>query len=484
MNTQPQPTKLHDPSSDSHLGRVVSVHGVVLDVEFPAGSLPPINNALDLELKGGKTLVLEVQSHLNETTVRCISLGPGSGLRRGLVVRDTGLPVLIPVGSATLGHVFNVLGEPLDEGFTADPIERRPLHSHSPALTEQVPGTKPFLTGIKVLDLLIPMPQGGKIGLFGGAGVGKTVLVIELMLRTIQAHHGVAVFAGVGERIREANDLYLQVRDSGVLSRSVLIFAQMDEPAGARFRVAHTALTMAEFFRDHEQANVLLFIDNIYRFAQAGMEVSTLLGRIPSEGGYQPTLQREMGELQERITNTTVGSVTSVQAIYVPADDITDPGTASAFRHLDATAVLSRSLASEGIYPALDVLASSSALLNPRFVGEEHYRVARMVREALGHYEELRDIIAILGIDELSEDERRIAMRARRLQRFLTQPFFATERFSDTAGTFVSLPETIRGCREILEGKHDSVPEQAFYMIGSIDEIRASTGQVEVDGSS
>jgi F-type H+-transporting ATPase subunit beta len=384
---------------------------------------------------------------------------------------------MVPVGDAILGRVFNVLGEPMDDGPTLADGERRPIYGTPPRLTEQQAVTTPFLTGIKALDLLVPLPQGGKVGLFGGAGVGKTVMILELMQRTVREHRGVAVFAGVGERTREANELYLHMQETGVLDSSVLVFGQMNESPGARFRVAFTAVAMAEYFRDQERKNVLNFIDNVYRFAQAGMEVSALLGRIPSTVGYQSTLASEMGTLQERITNTSMGSITSIQAVYVPADDITDPGTATAFSHLDAVAVLSRDLASQGLYPAVHPLASASRLLSPRFVGEEHYDTARRTKEVLARYEELRDIIAILGIEELSDEERRIALRARRLQRFLTQPLFSTEKFSHIPGRFVPLEETVRGCRAILSGGHDDVPEQAFYMVGTIDEALEKAGQ-------
>ncbi len=453
-------------------GIVAAVHGVVLDVDVAAGPLPPVGHALRVHRDDGPPLAVEVQSHLTPTSVRCIALGAPTGVRRGLAVEDTGAAVMVPVGDAVLGGVFDVMGTRLDGRPLPADVERRSIHGAAPAFTDEEPATQPFLTGIKAIDLLTPLPRGGKVGLFGGAGVGKTVLIIELMLRTVREHKGVAIFAGVGERTREANELYLQMRDAGVLERSVLVFGQMNEPPGARFRVAFTALTMAEYFRDH-QTNVLMFIDNVYRFAQAGMELSSLLGRIPSAVGYQPTLGSEMGRLQERIANTSRGSVTSVQAIYVPADDITDPGAAAAFAHLDAVAVLSRALAAEGIYPALDPLVSSSRLLTPRFVSEEHYRIARETREVLTRYEELRDIIAILGIEELSDDERRVAVRARRLQRFLTQPLFATQAFTDIPGCFVPLEEAVRGFAEILAGRHDDVPEQAFYMAGTIDDVVA-----------
>jgi F-type H+-transporting ATPase subunit beta len=454
----------------SGTGLVSAVHGVVLDVDFPAGQLPAIGHALLVQRSPFPPLTIEVQAHLSAGTVRCIALASPTRVRRGLQVTSTGSPVLAPVGDATLGRIFNVLGEPIDAGPPLVDAERRSIYHAPPLLTDQEAVASAFITGIKALDLLLPLPRGGKVGLFGGAGVGKTVLIIELMQRTVKEHRGVAVFAGVGERTREANELYLQMREAGVLDSSVLVFGQMNESPGARLRVAFTALSMAEYFRDHEHRNVLIFIDNVYRFAQAGMEVSALLGRIPSAVGYQPTLASEIGTLQERITNTSRGAVTSIQAIYVPADDITDPATVAAFGHLDAVAVLSRDLASQGLYPAVDPLASSSRLLTPRFVSEEHYETARKTRELLTRYEELRDIIAILGIEELSEDERQIAIRARRLQRFLTQPLFATQQFTDIPGTFVPLEATIAGFRQILAGAYDDVPEQAFYMVGSIEE--------------
>jgi F-type H+-transporting ATPase subunit beta len=460
-------------------GRLASTHGVVIDVDFPEGALPPIRQALLVERSPLPPLTIEVQSHVGPGSVRCLSLGVTTGIRRGLVVRDTGGPLTTRVGDDVLGRVLNVFGEPVDGGPPLDPNgERRGIHGSPLPFVQQEPVATPFVTGIKALDLLVPLPQGGKAGLFGGAGVGKTVLVIELMQRTVREHHGVAIFAGIGERTREANELYLQMRDAGVLASSTLVFGQMNESPGTRFRVGHTALAIAEYFRDQERKNVLLFIDNIYRFAQAGMEVSALLGRIPSVLGYQPTLETEMGALQERITNATQGSVTSVQAIYVPADDITDPGTATVFAHLDAVAVLSRELANEGLYPAIDPLASNSRLLNPRFVTAEHYDVARRTREVLARYAELRDIIAILGIDELSDEERQIAQRARRVQRFLSQPFYSTAQFSNLPGVFVPLEDTVRGFKELLSGACDDLPEQAFYMVGTIDEARAKAQQL------
>ncbi len=475
---EPGPTTVQTPVN----GRVAAVRGVVVAVEFPKGQLPSIHNGLHVEREGQATMVLEVQAHLSDTLVQCLALSSTNGLRRGLTALDTGGPLTTPVGDTTLGRMLNVFGNPIDNGPPLSDAVRQPISGHLLKLTEQETPSQPFVTGIKALDLMVPLPLGGKTGLFGGAGVGKTVLVIELMQRTVQEHSGVAIFAGVGERTREANEVYLQMKEQGVLGNSVLVFGQMNESPGARLRVPATALTIAEYFRDQERKNVLLFIDNIYRFVQAGMEVSALLGRVPSVLGYQPTLDTEMGALQERISNASLGSVTSVQAIYVPADDITDPGTASAFAHLDAVAVLSRELASQGLYPAVDPLASSSRLLSAAFVGEEHYQVARGVREVLAHYAGLRDIIAILGIEELSEDERRIAQRARRIQRFLTQPLFATEQFSDIKGVFVPLEETIKGFKRLLSGELDDMSEQAFYMVGTIEEAIAKAERLSEEG--
>jgi F-type H+/Na+-transporting ATPase subunit beta len=458
-------------SADYQPGRVAGLHGVVVDIDFPAGRLPAIGTALVVERPPRTPLTVEVHAHLSDTTVRGVSLASPTGIRRGLAARDTGQPVTVPVGNAVLGRAVDLLGNPVDgRPPLAGARERRAIQSAPPPLVEQTAATTPFVTGIKALDLLAPLPRGGKAGLFGGAGVGKTVLIIELMQRTVKEYQGIAVFAGIGERTREANELYLQMRDAGVLDRSVLVFGQMNESAGARFRVGFTALTIAEYFRDTAHKDVLIFIDNIYRFAQAGMELSTSLGRIPSTVGYQPTLPHEMGALQERIVNTTGGSVTSIQAIYVPADDLTDPATTAAFSHLDAVTVLSRAVASEGLYPAIDALATFSRLLTPRFVSAEHYEAARQSREVLAKYEELRDIIAILGIEELSDEERRTALRARRLQRFLTQPLFATQQFTGVPGVFVPLEETVKGFQRILSGACDDVPEQAFYMVGSIDD--------------
>jgi len=399
-------------------------------------------------------------------------MGSTEGLRRGLHVNDTGDPILVPVGRQTLGRIFNVLGQPIDGKGSLEVDTTHPIHTGSPPLTQQRVVNEPYITGIKAIDLLTPYPRGGKIGLFGGAGVGKTVLMIELMRHTIQEHSGIALFSGVGERIREGNELWLDMRDSGVIDNTILVFGQMNEPPGARLRVPLTALTMAEYFRDYERRPVLLFIDNIFRYIQAGQEVSALLGRLPSAVGYQPTLDSEMGALQERITTTSRGSITSVQAVYVPADDLTDPAIVAAFSHLDSSTVLSRRQASQGLYPAIDPLQSSSALLTPQAVGEDHYRIATQVRSLLARYQDLQDVIAILGMEELSEEDRKAVIRARRIQRFLTQPFFVSEPFTGIPGEYVPLSETLRGFNEILEGKHDDLPEQAFYMTGTIDQVQ------------
>jgi F-type H+-transporting ATPase subunit beta len=446
---------------------------VVVDAEFPSGDLPSIHDALIVQRDDGPELVVEVEEHIDPRTVRAIAMGSTAGLRRGLAVTDTGQPIRVPVGRATLGRLFNVLGDPIDGQPMPDWVERRPIHVTSPPLSEQRVVVEPFVTGIKAIDLLTPYPRGGKIGLFGGAGVGKTLLMIELMRHTIQEHAGIVLFAGVGERSREGNELWLEMRRSGVLENTVLVFGQMNEPPGARLRTPLTALTMAEYYRDYEQRPVLLFIDNIFRYIQAGAEVSALLGRLPSAVGYQPTLDSEMGALQERITTTSRGSVTSVQAVYVPADDLTDPAVVATFAHLDASTILSRRQASLGLYPAIDPLASGSALLTPEGMGEEHYTVATQVRALLARYRELQDVVAILGMEELSEEDRLAVERARRLQRFLTQPFFASEPFTGMPGRYVELEETLRGFREILEGRHDALPEQAFYMVGTIDEVVA-----------
>jgi F-type H+/Na+-transporting ATPase subunit beta len=461
-------------------GIVARVVGVVIDATFASGNLPGIYNALRVEREEGPDLILEVQEHIDTRTVRAIAMDNTAGLSRGLRVIDTGGPITVPVGPATLGRMFNVVGEPIDGG---PPIEadRHPIHVESPHMREQRVAVEPFITGLKAIDLLTPYPRGGKIGLFGGAGVGKTVLMIELMGNTIRDHSGIALFAGVGERSREGNDLWLEMRKSGVLESTVLVFGQMNEPPGARMRVPFSALTIAEYFRDTERRQVLLFIDNVFRYIQAGAEVSALLGRLPSEVGYQPTLQSEMGELQERITTTSRGSVTSIQAVYIPADDLTDPAVVATFAHLDATTVLSREQVSRGLYPAIDPLASRSSLLTPEGVGQEHYDIAMEVRELLARYEELQDVIAILGIEELSEEDRLAVHRARRLQRFLTQPFIVAESFTGRPGVAVPLDETLRGFREILDGGHDQFPEQAFYMVGTIDDVRKRAASLSPD---
>ncbi|MBS3753833.1 MAG: F0F1 ATP synthase subunit beta, partial [Anaerolineales bacterium] len=453
---------------------------VVVDISFSHGNLPSINNALFLETESTGQLVLEVQEHLDANTVRAIAMSSTSGLRRGLIVTDREGPIQVPVGDQTLGRLFNVLGEPIDEGdLLPSGVSQHPIHADPPELTQQRVLDKPYVTGIKAIDLLTPYPQGGKIGLFGGAGVGKTLLMIELMRQTIQEHSGIALFAGVGERIREGNELWLEMRESGVIDDTILVFGQMNEPPGARLRVPLTALTMAEYFRDYEQRPVLLFIDNIFRYIQAGQEVSALLGRLPSAVGYQPTLDSEMGELQERIATTSQGSITSVQAVYVPADDLTDPAVVATFAHLDSSTVLSRRQASQGFYPAIDPLQSKSSLLAPQAVGREHYRIASEVRSLLARYEQLQDVIAILGMEELSEEDRQAVVRARRIQRFLTQPFFVSEPFTDIPGVYVPLEETLRGFREILDGRHDQLPEQAFYMVGTIDDAVKKAHRLE-----
>jgi len=459
-------------------GTVTRVVGVVVDVAFASGDLPSIHNALLVQRDDGSELVLEIQEHIDPYVVRAMAMGGTAGLRRGLPVLDTGGPIRVPVGRATLGRMFNVLGQPIDERPTPEGAQRRSIHVASPPLHEQRVAVRTFVTGIKAIDLLTPYPRGGKIGLFGGAGVGKTMLMIELMRHTIREHSGIVLFAGVGERSREGNDLWLEMQRSGVLESTVLVFGQMNEPPGARLRVPMTALTMAEYFRDYEQRQVLLFLDNIFRYIQAGAEVSALLGRLPSAVGYQPTLNSEMGQLQERITTTSRGSVTSIQAVYVPADDLTDPAVVATFAHLDAATILSRRQASLGIYPAIDPLQSNSSLLTSAGVGEEHYAIATEVRALLARYQELQDVIAILGMEELSAEDRLAVTRARRLQRFLTQPFFVSEPFTELPGRYVPLDETLRGFREILEGRHDDLPEQAFYMIGAIDEAVAKAGQL------
>lgn len=452
-------------------GTVIQIFGPIIDVRFSTDEVPFLYNAIRIkDTKNGREVVAEAVQDLGDGVVRCIALGPTEGFYRGAEAEDTGAPVMVPVGPETLGRLFNVLGEPIDRGEPLTNVLRQPIHKEPPSLAEQSTEIVPFETGIKVIDLLCPFPKGGKIGLFGGAGVGKTVILMELIRNVAMEHGGVSLFAGVGERTREGNDLWLEMKESGVLQKAVLIFGQMNEPPGARFRVALTALTMAEYFRDEMGQDVLLFIDNIYRFIQAGSEVSALLGRIPSAVGYQPTLSTDLAKLQERITSTKKGSITSVQAIYVPADDPTDPGPATAFSHLDAFVYLDRQLAEMGIYPAVDPLASSSRILDPNIVGREHYEVARGVQAVLQRYKELQDIIAILGIEELSDEDKLIVHRARCLQRFLSQPFFVAEVFTGVPGKYIKREDTVRGFKEILDGKWDHLPESAFYMVGTIEE--------------
>ena len=456
-----------------NIGKITQIIGAVLDIKFSEGELPEINDAINIPTKDGGKLVVEVAQHLGDDTVRCIAMGTTDGLVRGMEAHATGAPISVPVGEQTLGRIFNVLGEPIDEIDAPQDVEYMPIHRKAPAFEEQATSTEMLETGIKVVDLLCPYQKGGKIGLFGGAGVGKTVLIQELIHNIATEHGGYSVFTGVGERTREGNDLYYEMKESGVIDKTCMVFGQMNEPPGARMRVGLTGLTMAEYFRDKGGKDVLLFIDNIFRFTQAGSEVSALLGRMPSAVGYQPTLQTEMGALQERITSTKSGSITSVQAVYVPADDLTDPAPATTFAHLDATTVLERSIAELGIYPAVDPLASTSRILDPRIVGQEHFEVARGVQEILQKYKELQDIIAIRGMDELSEDDKLVVSRARKIQRFLSQPFFVAGQFTGLEGKYVPIAETIRGFREILEGKHDDVPEGHFLNAGTIDEVRA-----------
>ncbi len=458
-------------------GQIVQVIGPSVDIRFPADRLPALLNALVIEEEQrGIRLTLEVAQHVGNNTVRCIALDSTDGLVRGMKALDTGGPITVPVGPQTLGRIFNLLGEPLDErGALAKPKQRMPIHRPPPSFEEQLPVRDIFETGIKVIDLLAPYPKGGKVGLFGGAGVGKTVILQELIRNIATEHGGVSVFAGVGERTREGNDLWLELNASGVVSKTALVFGQMNEPPGARLRVALTALTMAEHFRDEQGQDVLLFIDNIFRYVQAGAEVSTLLGRMPSAVGYQPNLGTELAQLEERITSTKRGSVTSVQAIYVPADDLTDPAPATTFSHLDATTVLSRQIAELGIYPAVDPLESTSRILDPHTVGSEHYEVARAVQRILQRYKDLRDIIAILGMDELTDEDKTVVYRARKIQRFLSQPFFVAEAFTGQPGRYVKREETVKGFKMIVEGKLDDVPEQSFYMRGSVDEVQEAT---------
>jgi F-type H+/Na+-transporting ATPase subunit beta len=458
-------------------GKIVQVIGPVVDVEFQAGKLPPIYNALEVPgvenkdiFSYSKKLILEVAQHLGESTVRTVAMASTDGLRRGMPVRDTGAPIMIPVGRETLGRILNIIGEPVDKGPDIKATKYYPIHRPAPAFDQQSTNVEMFETGIKVIDLLEPYTKGGKTGLFGGAGVGKTVLIMELINNIAKQHGGISVFAGVGERTREGNDLYMDFKESGVLSKTALIFGQMTEPPGSRLRVGLTGLTAAEYFRDEEGQDVLLFIDNIFRFTQAGSEVSALLGRMPSAVGYQPTLATEMGALQERITSTKKGSITSVQAIYVPADDITDPAPATAFAHLDATTVLSRPLTELGIYPAVDPLASTSRILDPAILGDEHYQTARAVQSILQRYRDLQDIIAILGMEELSDEDKLAVSRARKIQRFLAQPMFVAEAFTGTQGRYVKLADTVKSFKEVVEGKHDELPEQAFYMVGDVGE--------------
>ena len=454
-------------------GKITQVIGAVLDIRFDKGVLPEINDAVEIRRKDGSTLVAETAQHLGDDIIRCIAMGPTDGLIRGMEAIATGGPISVPVGEVTLGRIFNVLGEPIDKKPMPEGVKRNPIHRKAPTFAEQATETEILETGIKVVDLLCPYQKGGKIGLFGGAGVGKTVLIQELIRNVATEHGGYSVFTGVGERTREGNDLYTEMSESGVIDKTAMVFGQMNEPPGARMRVGLTGLTIAENFRDEGGKDVLLFIDNIFRFTQAGSEVSALLGRVPSAVGYQPTLQTEMGALQERITSTKNGSITSVQAVYVPADDLTDPAPATTFAHLDATTVLSRAIVEQGIYPAVDPLESTSRILDPRIVGDEHYQVARGVQEILQRYKELQDIIALLGMDELSEEEKILVARARKVQRFLSQPFFVAEQFTGTTGRYVPLGETIQGFKEILEGKYDEIPEGMFLNAGNIDDVLA-----------
>ena len=455
-----------------NIGKVVQVIGPVLDIRFDSGKLPDLLNAIEIE-NGDAKIICEVAQQLGDNVVRCIAMSSTDGLERGVDARDTGSSITVPVGDCTLGRIFNLLGEPVDNMPAPDAQERWPIHRDPPSYDEQQGTTEILETGIKVIDLIAPYAKGGKIGLFGGAGVGKTVLIQELINNVATEHGGLSVFTGVGERTREGNDLYYEMKHSGVLSKTALVYGQMNEPPGARMRVALSGLTMAEYFRDRENQDVLLFIDNIFRFTQAGSEVSALLGRMPSAVGYQPTLATEMGALQERITSTKKGSITSVQAVYVPADDLTDPAPATTFAHLDATTVLARSIASLGIYPAVDPLESSSRILDPEVVGIEHYEVARAVQKILQRYKELQDIIAIMGMDELSEDDKLLVSRARKVQRFLSQPLHVAAEFNGIPGVYVPRKETIRGFKEIIEGKHDDLPESAFLYVGTIDEAVA-----------
>jgi F-type H+/Na+-transporting ATPase subunit beta len=485
-----QETESTSGTEQRNLGRIEEIQGVVIEAVFP-DKLPEINHAIlvrrpeaarseedeDIAAQNDPYVTCEVQQHLGDDRVRAVAMDTTDGLARGTEVIDTGAPITVPVGRETLGRIFNLLGEPIDLGAAIpDDTERWPIHREAPTIEDLTPTTEMFETGIKVIDLLAPYAKGGKVGLFGGAGVGKTVIIQELIHNLAQEHGGLSAFCGVGERSREGNDLWLEMKESGVLDKTMLVFGQMNEPPGARMRVALSGLTMAEYFRDHEHQDVLLFIDNIFRFVQAGSEVSALLGRMPSQVGYQPTLETEMGQLQERITSTRNGSVTSIQAIYVPADDLTDPAPASAFAHLNATTTLSRAISEKGIYPAVDPLDSTSTILKPEILGDEHFNVANRVKEVLQRYRELQDIIAILGIDELSDEDKVTVSRARKIERFLSQPFFVATQFTGIDGAYVPIAESIRGFKEILEGKHDDVPERAFFMKGSIDEVVAEAG--------
>ena len=457
--------------AEKNKGKITQVISAVLDIKFPDGKLPDILNAITIDRGNGETLTAEVSQHLGDDTVRCIAMGSTDGLIRGMEAVDTGAPISVPVGEKTLGRIFNVLGEAIDNKPAPEGVEYMPIHRKAPAFEEQSTQTEILETGIKVVDLLCPYQKGGKIGLFGGAGVGKTVLIQELISNIATEHGGYSIFTGVGERSREGNDLWTEMKESGVLEKTALVFGQMNEPPGARMRVAETGLTMAEYFRDEKHQNVLLFIDNIFRFTQAGSEVSALLGRMPSAVGYQPTLATEMGELQERIASTKNGSVTSVQAVYVPADDLTDPAPATTFAHLDATTVLSRKIVEQGIYPAVDPLDSTSRILEPDIVGEEHYEVARKVQEILQKYKELQDIIAILGMEELADEDKVTVFRARKIQKFLSQPFHVAENFTGIPGVYVPLKETIRGFKAIIDGEMDEYPENAFFNVGTIDDV-------------
>ena len=463
--------------AEKNKGKITQVISAVLDIKFPDGKLPDILNAITIDRGNGETLTAEVSQHLGDDTVRCIAMGSTDGLIRGMEAVDTGAPISVPVGEKTLGRIFNVLGEAIDNKPAPEGVEYMPIHRKAPAFEEQSTQTEILETGIKVVDLLCPYQKGGKIGLFGGAGVGKTVLIQELIRNIATEHGGYSVFTGVGERTREGNDLYHEMTESGVINKTTMVFGQMNEPPGARMRVGLTGLTMAEHFRDQGGKDVLLFIDNIFRFTQEGSEVSALLGRMPSAVGYQPTLQTEMGALQERITSTKNGSITSVQAVYVPADDLTDPAPANTFAHLDATTVLSRSIVELGIYPAVDPLESTSRILDPRIVGEEHYKVARAVQEILQRYKELQDIIAILGMDELSENDKLVVARARKVQRFLSQPFFVAGQFTGLEGRYVPVADTIQGFKEILEGKYDDIPESYFLNCGGIEDVLAKVNK-------